>query len=197
MTEAELVVALRAGEPPAVERLYALHAADVLRWVIRLGGPSLDAEDVAHEVFLVALRQVRGFRGEAKLSTWLFQITRRVVANARRRATLRRWVGLETSREPTCPAPGQEAEYDARLRRRRVQRALERLSTAHREVLVLSDLEGHAAPEVAAMLDIPPGTVYSRLHHARSRLREALLAEGLGPDGEALGGEIVPLRRAT
>jgi len=56
--------ALRAGEPEALDRFYREHAAQVLAWVIRLGGPGLDAEDVAHEVFLVALRRLPTFRGD-------------------------------------------------------------------------------------------------------------------------------------
>jgi RNA polymerase sigma factor (sigma-70 family) len=196
--DAALVAGLRAGDPDAVGAVYARHGADVLRWVIRLGGPRLDAEDVAHEVFLTAIKAARRFRGDARLRTWLFGVTRGVVANARRRAAIRAFVGLDAIAEPADPGPDLDATLAARQARRRVQRALDRLRTSHREVLVLSDLEGIAAPEVAAMLDIPPGTVYSRLHHARKAMAEALAAEGLGADGRpdaVRGDNVVPLRR--
>ena len=173
--------ALQAGDPAAITALYTRYAEVVLGWVIRLGGPHLDAEDVAQEVFIVALRRMDGFRGEARLSTWLFGITRRVLANARRRALLRRFVGLSEIPEPAAAIPGAEEAVEHALRRRAIQRALDRLRQDHREVLVLSDLEERTAPEVAELLGIPSGTVYSRLHAARRAFREALRREGLAP----------------
>lgn len=183
---------LRALDP---EALYRAHAADVLRWVIRLGGPDLDAESVAHDVFETALRGLQRYRGESSPRTWLFGVTRRVVANARRRAAFRRFLGLEEVAEPAALADLADEAAIALQRRRRVQAALERLSTAQREVVVLADLEGLSAPEVAAMLEIPAGTVYSRLHAARKALREALLAEGLGEDGLPVGAEVLAFPR--
>jgi len=78
--------ALRRLEPDAVDRFYRDHASAVLGWVIRLGGPRIDAEDVAHQVFEVALKRLPSFRGDSAVRTWLYGVTRRVVANARRRA---------------------------------------------------------------------------------------------------------------
>jgi RNA polymerase sigma-70 factor (ECF subfamily) len=181
---AQEIGALRAGEALAVDRLYRDHARQVLGWVIRLGGPWLDAEDIAHDVFIVALRRVSAFRGESSMSSWLFGITRNVVANARRRAALRRFFGLEEIPELPEPGDAPDAEVERLRHRRQVQLALERLSGDHREVLVLVDLEGRSAPEASNVLGIAAGTVYSRLHHARRRFAEALHAEGLptGPD---------------
>src|SRR4051794_39751296 len=68
------------------------HAANVSRWVAALGGPLMDIEDTVQEVFMVAHRRLPEFRGEAKVSTWLFQITRRVVMAQRRRGRWRRWL---------------------------------------------------------------------------------------------------------
>ena len=180
-TDRAYIDALRGGHPEAIARLYADHAEAVLGWVIRLGGPHLDAEDVAQEVFIVALRRAPGFRGDAKLSTWLFGITRRVLANARRRAALRRFVGLTEIPEPPSSLPATDELVSQRLRRRAAQRALSRLRQRHREVIVLADLEERTAPEVAELLGIPTGTVYSRLHTARRALRQALRREGLTP----------------
>jgi RNA polymerase sigma-70 factor (ECF subfamily) len=164
--------ALARGEPAAVEAFYRENARTVLRWVIRLGGPRLDAEDVAHDVFVTALRNVGRYRPDHKPEAWLFGITRRVVANARRKVWLKRMVGLE--REPPSVEPGADVRLDRLRRRRLVQEVLDTLSEAHREVLVLFDLDGRTAPEVAEMLGLSVGTVYSRLHHARRRFAEAL-----------------------
>ncbi len=190
--EAAYLDALRAGEPWAVERLYREHAARVLAWAIRLGGPRIDPEDASQEVFIVALRRVAGFRGDCALSTWLFGITRRVLANARRRAAIRRFVGLEAL--PAAAGPSSDEQAARLLRRRRVQRALERLKENQRLVLVLVDLEQRSAPEVAELLGIPAGTVYSRLHHARRAFALALKREGLSAE-DASSAEVIPLER--
>ena len=192
----ELLAALRAGQPWAVERLYRDHAARVLGWCIRLGGPNLDAEDLAQQVFETAMKTSGRFRGDAALRTWLFGITRNTIRNARRRAVLRRFVGLEGVPEPRDRGPDTEGRAMQNERRRTVQAALEDLKTIQREVLVLADLEGHTAPEVAALLGIPAGTVYSRLHHARRAFAAALEARGLPAGEEPEEGTVIPLRRA-
>ncbi len=172
------LAALQAGEPQAVGAFYREHARLVLGWCIRLGGPGLDHEDLAHSVFEAALKRLPSYRGESSISTWLYGITRRVLANQRRRAAFRRVLGMSQIPEPRS-AISTEAEA-ARIRRRRaIQHALERLNEAQRELIVLCDLEGRTAPEVAAMLGIPAGTVYSRQHKARRLFREALEAEGI------------------
>lgn len=179
--------ALVRGEPAAIEAFYRAFATTVLRWVIRLGGPGLDAEDVAHDVFTVALRKVSSYRtAHGSPSAWLFGITRRVVANARRRARFRRWVGLDSVPALEQPGPGADARLDQLKRRRLVQEVLDGLSDAHREVLVLVDLESRTAPEVAEMVGISVGTVYSRVHHARKQFSEGLKARRAELDHAAL-----------
>lgn len=174
--------ALRDGSPIAVDRLYRAHARQVLAWVIRLGGPHLDAEDVAQDVFAVALRSASSFRGASSPSTWLFGITRNVVRNARRRAAFRRFFGLESGPEPVDPGPGPDEALVRLRRRRQVQAALDRLSEDHREVIVLCEIEGRTAGEAASILGVPEGTVYSRLHHAKRKFATALGVEGLVPE---------------
>lgn len=195
--DAAFVEALRAGEGWAVERLYREQAPRVLGWCIRLGGPQLDPEDLAQAVFETALKRVGSFRADSALSTWLFGITRNTVRNARRRSAFRRFVGLDVVPEPRDLGPDTEALAERRLLRRRVQRALDRLNTRQREVLVLADLEQRTAPEVGGMLGIPSGTVYSRLHHARRAFARALESEGL-PSREADDGSaVIPFRRPS
>ncbi|MBN2798975.1 MAG: sigma-70 family RNA polymerase sigma factor [Deltaproteobacteria bacterium] len=178
-----LLAALRAGEDLAREHLYRTYAAQVLTWTIRLSNPGMDAEDLAHEVFLVALRDIYRFRGDSSVSTWLFGITRRITANARRRHAIRRLVGLERAAE--LPASGRSPEEDSlhRERRREVQRALQGLSPRHREVLALVDLDQRSTAEAAEMLGVPTGTVHSRLHAARRALAQHLRRRGWDPAG--------------
>ena len=161
-----------------IETLYRDHARTVLRWVIRLGGPHLDSQDVAHEVFAVAIRRWATFRADASESAWLYGITRRVVANARRRLRLRRMLGLSDVSPPTSTEPAADDVLARQQQRILVQQVLEDLSDAHREALVLVDMEGRTAPEVGELLGISPGTVYSRVHHARRRFAEAMRRRG-------------------
>ena len=163
----------------AVERLFVEHAADVLRWVIRLGGPHVHAEDVAQDVFATALRRHASFRGDSSPRTWLFAITRNVVRNARRRSALRRFVGMDSVPEPAAEGPSAEDALGATRRRRAVQEALETLSTKHREAIVLVDLEGLTAREAGALLGVPEGTISSRLHHGRAAFAIALTRLGI------------------
>jgi RNA polymerase sigma-70 factor (ECF subfamily) len=172
--------ALRRAEPYAIDWLYREFGRTVLNWVIRLGGPGLDAPDVAHDVFAMAIRRVDSWQPDAPIAPWLFGVTRRVVANARRRAKFRRFFGLESAPVATEPGPGPDEEAWRSWRRLRVQIALDRLSDAHREAIVLTDLDERPAAEVAAILGIPVGTVYSRVHAARKALA-ADLEEDLGP----------------
>jgi RNA polymerase sigma-70 factor (ECF subfamily) len=170
--------ALVRGEGPAIDAFYRAHARRVLDWVHRLGGPWLSAEDVAHDVFAVAIKRLGSYDPRRPLEGWLYGITRNVVANARRRARFRRVVGLDEVREPATPLPSAEDHVHHRWRRHRLQLALEALSAEQREIIVLCDIEERGATEVAVILEVAVGTVYSRLHRARKALREVLLTRG-------------------
>ena len=188
------IAALKRGDRGSQDAFYRKYTRLVLDRVRRLGGPSIDAEDVAHEVFIVAFRKLDTFRDDGSLGAWLFGITRRVVANARRRAAIRRMVGLDQIAEPRAPGLNCEEEVGRRWRRQMVLSALERLSTSHREVLVLVDFEDRTTAEAAELLDVSVGTVYSRLHYGRKSFANALRKEvasrtGVVPEGPLAWGE--------
>lgn len=170
--------ALRRGDPAAQERLLAEWLPVVVSWCNRLGGAAVDAEDAAHDVFLVVLRRLDTLQSEAQLPAWLFGITRRVLAQHRRRAWIKRWVpGLKAEPvERTGPARLAEVSQTAW----QVQQALEKLPEAEREVLVLCVLEDRTDKEVSEMLEMPIGTVKSRLRRAREHFHEIASAMGLG-----------------
>lgn len=135
-----------------------------------------DAEEVAQEVFLRVHRSIRGFRGEAKLSTWLYAITSRLCLNRlkggyhRRRATAE---ALETLRA-IDPGANPGAALEASEREAALHRAIAELDEERRIVVVLRDLHGLAYEEIASTLDLPLNTVRSRLHRARVELKERL-----------------------
>lgn len=195
--DAQLLEALRAGDDRARDQLYRTHAEQVLTWAIRLAGPGMDPEDLAHEVFIVALKGIHRFRGECSLSTWLFGITRRVLANARRRQALRRFVGLDRVVEPTAEGHSPERRLQAQQERDGVRQALQALSIKHREVIVLVELEQRSTADAAAMLGVPTGTVHSRLHAARRALASRLRRMGWEEQDGQLERRVVPLGRST
>ncbi len=188
------VSALKAGDPLALDGFYRAYARIVLDRVRRLGGPLIDAEDVSHEVFIVAFKKLDTFQEGGSLGAWLFGITRRVVANARRRARIRRMVGLEQIAEPPDPGPRADDEVARLWRRQMVLKALDRLRDIHREVIVLCDFEDRTTAEAAEILEVSVGTVYSRLHYGRRAFKQALTKEvqsktGVVPTGPLAWGE--------
>ncbi len=170
--DAALLEAVRAGgrrRAEAFAALFRAHREPVLALCLHLTGRRVDAEDAAQETFLAAHRALPGFRGEARLSTWLY----RIAVRASLQVKARRRPHLELDDELGAPGSA-EAALLARDEARRVQRALQLLPTEQRAVLALFAVEGLSHAEVADVLGVPVGTVWSRLHLARRRLAEAL-----------------------
>jgi RNA polymerase sigma-70 factor, ECF subfamily len=169
--DGQLVRMAQEEAPGALDRLCTRWLPVVLGWTTRMGGPRIDPEDAAHDVFLVVFRRIGELEKIEAFKSWLYGITRRVIAAHRRRAWLRRWLpGAVPDRADPAPDPAGLAEQSDVAKR--VWDALESLPMHHREVLVLSDLEERADSEVAEMLGVPKGTVKSRLRRARLALRE-------------------------
>jgi RNA polymerase sigma-70 factor, ECF subfamily len=176
------VRALAAGDDAARARLYDTFIADVLGWCRRLGGLGVDPEDAAHDVFVVAMARIGSFRGDSSMRTWMFGVTRRVLANARRRARTRRLREQLTGRRLAWApdrGPGPASATLQREREQQVHRCLDALTSKHREVLVLCSLEERSAREASELLGVPEATVYSRLHYARAAFRKAASRQGL------------------
>jgi RNA polymerase sigma-70 factor (ECF subfamily) len=160
-----VLAACQAGDQEAWRRLITGRAAQVYRWAVWMGLDRAEAEDAAQEVFAVAARRIGQCQAEAALTSWLFQITRRLCANRRRKARVRRWLGgaPTAQNEPALEAPpglslGDEVAVRACLRR---------LSPRLAEALITVELEGLTREEAAQALGVPAGTVASRLRLAR------------------------------
>ena len=149
-------------------------------------GPGDEAEDVGQETFIRFYRSLDRFRGEAALGTYLTRIAINLSRNALKQG--RRHTARFKSRddpgllvrEPfdgaeTAVAPS--ADLERRERERRVRRAIDRLDGKHRAVVVLRMIEGYSTRETAAILEIPEGTVLSRLSRAMRKLEAELGAE--------------------
>ncbi|HCH61670.1 MAG: hypothetical protein CL927_07160 [Deltaproteobacteria bacterium] len=178
----ERVAAAVQGDALAFEAVIRACLPVVLGWCKRLSGPSVDPEDAAHDILVIVVDRLSGLRDPAAFPAWLFQITRKRLASLRRRA----WFGTILDWEPADTRLDPEAQHTSNDCSRRVQALLERLPETQRIVLVLHDLEERSDAETAEMLDIPKGTVKSRLRLGRAALRKLALEDGLWPRGLVL-----------
>ena len=176
-----LIERCRNGDVAAFEPLVAKYRDRVWRLAFNVLRDREDAWDVAQEAFIRAWQALPSFRGQAAFYTWLFRIAMNVATDrARARAARGRAFGTERVPEEDWDrlmADQEAGPDDAAGRaeeRERIMRALAALSEQHRAIIMLSDLEGLSYREIAEVLDIPMGTVMSRLHNARKRLRDVL-----------------------
>jgi RNA polymerase sigma-70 factor (ECF subfamily) len=178
-TEARLLAALRSDDrvahDAALGELHAGTARPLFQLCLRITCDPGDADDAVQEAFVDVLRGLRAFRGEARLTTWLFRIAIRAATRVRNRRAARRPTAVdpaEIAADDDPVAHAADRENAARL-----LAAIDQLPAAQRAVVGLAAIEGLPHAEIAAVLGIPVGTVGSRLHEARDRLC-LLLAKG-------------------
>ena len=159
------------GDLLAFERLYRENERKVFALCLRLSSDAALAEELTQEVFVRAWRKLGSFRGESAFSSWLYPLTVNVALSerrSRRRRDARIFATDDPSRlERTPGAPRPEAGFD-------LQKAMAALPPGARAVFVLHDVEGRTHDEIAAMLNLAPGTSKAQLFRARRLLREAL-----------------------
>ena len=162
---------LERRELGALREAYERHGERVQRLCLRLLGRPADAEDAAQDVFLRLFERAGRFDGRARFSTWLHRLTVNLCLHRLERERLRRARPLAEDggdlRDPGDEPPETLTRTESR---EHLQALLARLSPEHRTVLVLRELEGLAYAEIAAVLDVPEGTVMSRLARARESL---------------------------
>jgi RNA polymerase sigma-70 factor (ECF subfamily) len=179
--EAALIERCRAGDLAAFEPLVEKYRQRAFRLAYNVLRDPEEALDVAQDAFIRAFQALPSFRGDSAFYTWLFRIVMNVARDrARQHAARGRAFGTERVEEKdwdrilvdagTAP----DANATQIEERERISRALATLSEPHRAIIMLSDLEGLSYREIAEVLNIPMGTVMSRLHNARRRLRDAL-----------------------
>jgi len=177
-SDAGLLKAVANGDRQAMRTLYVRHHVGIYRLVLRLSkNPSL-AEDLVSEVFLDVWRQARSFRGNSQVSTWLLAIARNKAFSALRRR-VDEPLDDDTAAMIEDPADNPETALDRKDRSAIVQKCLAHLSSDHREVLDLVYYHGKSVDEIAEIVEIPVGTVKTRVFYARDRLRKQLELAGL------------------
>lgn len=194
--DAALVTALKAGSEEAFGLLIAQYSQPLYSLIARSLQDPADAGDITQEVFIKVFRSIGSFHGEASLRTWLYRIALREASNQRR------WWGRHKRQELTIDTPVAAAEtddgtdapclgatlmdgngspYDHAAQaemKARVEDSLRKLPEAFRTVVVLREMEGFCYEEIAEILDVPVGTVKSRLMRGRAALKEILVADG-------------------
>ena len=172
MTSADdrLLGRLRRGDEAAFRELYRAHTPRLFAVTMRLLSRRADAEDAAQEAWLRAVRGLSGFRQESSFATWLTGIGIRCALEILRK------------RDPAAVDPHEHSVDPAPHITVDLERAIAALPDGYRAVLVLHDIEGRTHEEIAALLEIEPGTSKSQLFHARRamRLRLQPVSEGVG-----------------
>lgn len=183
--DAAFVRRLQANEDAAYDELVRTYNASIYHVAFRMLGDSGDASDAVQDIFLKVFRNVGSFRGDSSLRTWIFRIGISEILNR-----LRWW--KRRHRSSTVSMDGDENGHGIRFHLRdcspspqqaletkeqdlAIQQALGRLSSDHRSIVVLRDIEGFSYTEIAEVLGISVGTVKSRLARARTDMKKSLV----------------------
>jgi RNA polymerase sigma-70 factor (ECF subfamily) len=164
--------------------LVQAHGTRLYRFIIKNIGNPGDAQDLAQQAFLEAVRSYSSFKGQSELSTWLYGIAMNLVRNHLSRAPHRRYEVADESvlDDMACPALAPDEEVEQSERMRHLQLALEDLPESMRSILLMVAVDELSYEAAAALLTVPVGTVRSRLSRARAALRVKLKARGVELD---------------
>ena len=173
VSETELVASAQHGDRSAFSELVRIHTRGVFNVVYRMCGDALIAEDAAQETFIRAWQNLSSYHPQTSLRNWLYRIAFNAAMDMLRKE--KRIIPTDIDDLPlTDERPGPESQVSQHERTAMVQKAVMSLPDASRAVLVLKEYEGMSYHEIADALDIPMGTVMSRLNYARKLLKEKL-----------------------
>jgi RNA polymerase sigma-70 factor (ECF subfamily) len=181
--DAQLIAQALAGQTAAFGQLVQKYQDRLYHTVVHVVGNAEDAKDAVQETFVQAFLKLESFHGASAFYTWLYRIAFNVSITHRRKRGARRSAeqialtdgNLRSSAEGQTrlsDSPGEKMEREERCRQ--VRHAIAQLPEEHRVVLVLREMDGCCYETIAEILDLPVGTVRSRLHRARMQLREEL-----------------------
>jgi RNA polymerase sigma-70 factor, ECF subfamily len=177
-----LITECREGNAAAFGELVGRYQDRLFNTVLRLVHNAEDARDVVQEAFLHAYQSLHSFKGDSLFFTWLYRIAVNTAISMKRKqkpVLHLRAEGDDKNLEPLDPTESSRPSHAIELaeEERRVHDALAKLSAEHRAVLVMKDMEGMKYEEMAEILDVPIGTIRSRLHRARLEMRDVLLQQ--------------------
>ena len=166
-----LVRAARRGDQKAFGQIVRKYEGLVAKVVIGMLGPDASAEDVGQETFLRFYRSLHQYKGDAALGTYLTRIAINLSLNELKRRKKRRWFSLEEKHDSLY---AENRSFQKKDNAEWVQKALAQLDENHRAVVVLRLIEGFSTKDTADLLDLPVGTVLSRLARAQEKLKTLL-----------------------
>jgi len=184
--DATLVFRYQRGDSYALDALFMRHRATAYQYAYRLTRDADQACDVVAEAFVRICKSLGSFRGQSAFTTWLHRIITNCFLDARKKAASRPVVRLDGSlmtqdgeleRELAGTGVGPQGTLERRERERRLSQAIARLPEGHRAIILMFHVEMLSYEEVAQRLNLPLGTVKSRLNRARSALRSVLLRD--------------------
>jgi RNA polymerase sigma-70 factor (ECF subfamily) len=180
-SEQDLLTLAREGNQNAFRELVNRYQEQVAATVIGMLGPGLEAEDVGQEVFIRFYKSLERFRGDSALGTYLTRIAINLCLTTLQKRKRARIFSFFSGREegPELQVADTGLNQDQRDSQALVHEALQQLEPDFRAVVVLRMLEGYSTKETAQMLDIPTGTVLSRLARGQKKLREILNRLGI------------------
>lgn len=184
--DADLVDGLRRGDPAAYRTLMRTYERRLFAFALGFMKDEDEAMDVVQDTFLRVFKKVATFKGDAAFSTWLFRISRNLCIDRLRRKQRAKAGEYNEQVLHADPAPGMPRLHATDAGNNPVKEnlnkelggelaaAFERLSDNHREILTLREIEGASYAEIAEIIEVPIGTVMSRLYHARRNLQKQL-----------------------
>jgi RNA polymerase sigma-70 factor (ECF subfamily) len=172
-----LVEAAMAGNRAAFGHLVSRYQDRLFNSLVYVTGSAEAAEDIAQDAVIQAFRKLNTFQRASGFYTWLYRIAFNLAVSQRRRERVH--ASLDEARqarghEPSDPAPGPGSRLDSQERVASVQAGLAALSEEHRAILLLREVEECSYEQIAEILELPVGTIRSRLHRARLQLRDQL-----------------------
>ena len=183
LEEQAILERIRKGDESGFEELVKDHTGEVVGLAWRLVGNRVDAEDLAQEAFLRLYRSLPNFRGESRISTWLYRTTTRLAIDHLRRERIKRKLFF-FRRDNDAPDPVELAcdpgnnpdrDFQSQQAMQTLRRSLSKLSSRQQVIFTLRHYEGLALKEIAAHLGLQTGTVKAHLHRAVTQLRKDLV----------------------
>src|SRR5436190_2356387 len=181
--ESLFVLRLKANEDATYYELVRSYNASIFHVAYRMLGDTAEASDVVQEIFIKVFRNIGSFKGQAALKTWIFRIALSEILNrlrwwkSRHRSSTVSLDDQPNGQEHYVPdsGPSPEEMLESKERDLAIQQALGKLSSEHRSIIVLRDIEGFSYTEIADVLGISMGTVKSRLARGREDLKKYLI----------------------
>lgn len=181
--ERELIIRSQRGDVAAFEALVKQHQVVAYNVALRILGNPEDAQDAAQEALIKVFKSLGSFKAEAQFSTWLYRIVVNTCNDYLRRERRHTHFSLDQQLETDDGSIGRdvpdesmapERVHEKRVLQEKVQTAIQALPEQQRTVVVLRDIEGMSYEVIASMLDLPVGTVKSRINRGRDALRQLL-----------------------